>query len=232
MKNILIIGATSGIAKAITQQLAKDSNHHLILTARQPGEGQHALDLQDDDSIQAFSKTLLDQATPLDLIINCVGVLHTDHYQPEKKSSQINRAQLNHSFNVNCVGHLLILNQLFPLVRKATQPVVVSLSAMVGSIDDNRLGGWYSYRMSKAALNMGLKTLSIEWKRTAPRCALIAMHPGTTDTGLSKPFQKNLPKGQAVSCEQAATRILSVIDTIQPEHTGSFYNFDGSIIPW
>jgi len=127
---------------------------------------------------------------------------------------------------------LLLAKHLHGKFRHGRPAVFATVSAKVGSIEDNRLGGWFSYRASKAALNMCLKTLAIEWHRSLPNVAVTALHPGTTDTALSRPFQRNVPDGQLFTPEQGVTRMLNVLDGLNSADSGQFLAFDGEKLPW
>ncbi len=242
MKNIVIIGANRGIGQAIKDQLSKEPDNQIIATSRQYATDWHQhkqtatihCDLNDAASIDACSKTLSQQLDHIDCLINCAGVLHTKDYRPEKALSQVNGQQLLDNYATNAVGHLLLNKKLERLIAKADQPVVCSVSARIGSIADNQLGGWYAYRMSKAALNMGFKTLSIEWQRKFPQVNFMLLHPGTTDTELSAPFQKSLPSGQLQSPTETADLLLQQIFRYQQQrHRGvAFMDYAGQTIDW
>jgi NAD(P)-dependent dehydrogenase (short-subunit alcohol dehydrogenase family) len=209
------------------------------------------LHLDDPSSIQKCISTVtsLCQAPPagtlpaINLLINCAGILGDNSVLspgPEKSVLKVDPAWLLSSMQVNFISHVLMTQGLAPLMKhrlkkdersnKNNISKIVNLSARVGSIDDNKSGGWLSYRCSKSALNQFTRTASIELKRD--NCAVISLHPGTTDTGLSKPFQKNLPVGQLMSPELACSKMLSVIDNLTLDDTGNFYAYDGSKIMW
>jgi len=162
------------------------------------------------------------------LIINAAGLLHSTDFMPEKKLGDLNYAQLEATFRTNTFGPALVLRHFSPLLD-GERGVLAVISAKVGSIEDNRLGGWYSYRASKAALNMLLKTSAIELKRSKPTAVLVSLHPGTVNTGLSKPF-----KGEQIGrpASVAAQDMLAVLDGLTPAHSGSFVAYDGEALPW
>jgi NAD(P)-dependent dehydrogenase (short-subunit alcohol dehydrogenase family) len=135
-------------------------------------------------------------------------------------------------FEVNSVAPLMTARALLPAQPRKKRFVFAALSAMVGSIGDNRLGGWYGYRASKAALNQFMRTLSNECRVSHPQAAVVALHPGTTDTALTRPFQRNIDPQRLYTPEQTAERLLSVIDGLKPADSGRFFNWDGSEIPW
>ena len=168
---------------------------------------------------------------PLRLVIVATGVLHEDKMQPEKRLSELQSQFLLRSFQVNSVGPMMVAQGCTPMMPRKGRVVFASLGARVGSIEDNRLGGWYGYRASKAALVQFLKTLSIEWRRRAPESIAIALHPGTVDTDLSSPFQRNVPPGKLFGRERAARQLLTVIVGLTPADTGTHVAWDGQPIP-
>ena len=151
---------------------------------------------------------------------------------PEKSLRQINAENLIYSFQVNSIGAVLLAKHLMPLFKKSQRSVFASISAKVGSIGDNRLGGWYGYRASKSALNMFLKTTAIEYSRRCPKTIVVALHPGTTDTRLSAPFQKNVPPGKLFPVEHTVDLLSKVIAGLEQKDSGEFFSWDGSKLPW
>jgi len=188
---------------------------------------EHNIDYQDPESIESCA-TALSQAGPFQLIINTIGVLHTNHSMPEKKLDDLNTEQLEELMKINAIGPALTVRH-FSKLLDPKHSIMVTLSAKVGSIEDNRLGGWYSYRASKAALNMLIKTASIEWARTKPNTALIAMHPGTVNSRLSKPF-----RGEQIGrpAHDAVADMFRVIESLKKEDSGSFLSYSGERLPW
>lgn len=151
---------------------------------------------------------------------------------PEKTIGQLDSAQLAQRLHSNVIIPAQYLRALLRYLTCTPQVKVLVLSAKVGSITDNRLGGWYSYRMSKAALNMLVKNLSLEVARLNPSACIVTLHPGTTDTPLSEPFQTNLPQGQLQTAAQTAQRLLQVRDVLTPGHSGTLLNWDASVLPF
>lgn len=238
-KTYMVAGASRGIGFAIATQLL-DEGHTVIACCRQPqwsdgskilsrrGADVRALDILSDESITNYCENMATDYPHIDCLINCIGVLHETNIQPEKQLKNIKRSSLQRIFDSNAFGHILLIQALEPLLSKAKEFTCVSISARVGSIADNQIGGWYSYRASKAALNMLLKTLSIEFERKYPGSSrILSLHPGTTDTQLSKPFQSNV-SWKLYSPEDTAKNLLSVIASAQG--TGQFLAFDGSSI--
>jgi NAD(P)-dependent dehydrogenase (short-subunit alcohol dehydrogenase family) len=172
------------------------------------------------------------QSTTLRYAINCVGVLHDGQMQPEKSLRQIDSEQMLQYFQVNAVSAVLWAKHLQPLLKQSDQSVFASISAKVGSIGDNQLGGWYGYRASKAALNMLMRNVSIEYHRTCPQAIVVVLHPGTTDTNLSQPFQRNVPVEKLFSVDRTVRQLLGVIDQLSIADSGKFFNWDGQPLPW
>lgn len=168
----------------------------------------------------------------VDWIINCIGVLHTEKHQPEKTIRQFNPELFHESMTVNCLPTLLLAKYAHLALKKSDRALFATVSARVGSIEDNRLGGWHSYRSSKAALNMALKCVALEWARTLPNARVLSMHPGTTDTGLSEPFQQRVSEGKLFSPEKTAGYLLEQMHRAHEHESGRFIAWDGSKIPW
>ena len=190
------------------------------------------LDLENDDSFTSFEKQLSLFKKPLRLAINTSGFLHSDFIKPEKRLSHISRSNLLRNFSINAFAPILIAKSLEKFMRPENPFSFSSLSARVGSITYNRLGGWYSYRSSKAAQNQLLKTLSIEWSRRFPLSIVSMLHPGTCDTKLSKPFQSSVPKDKLFTTSQSSEFLLNIISNQTPMDSGKFIAWDGSSIPW
>ncbi len=234
-RNALILAASGGLGNALWQKLrADDRFDHVIGISRRAAPSPDApwlqADCTDPAALEASASTICERFGTIDLLINCSGTLQDEgRLKPEKSLRDLNGANLERLMAVNAFAPLAALRAFAPLLRHSPATVAVTLSAMVGSITDNRLGGWYSYRMSKAALNMGLKNAAIELGRGRRGPIVVAMHPGTTLTPLSAPFVSRHKHREA---EESAEHILSVIDTLTPESSGRFYNWDGSELPW
>jgi NAD(P)-dependent dehydrogenase (short-subunit alcohol dehydrogenase family) len=185
------------------------------------------IDYQDLSTIESAAIALANQG-PFQLIINTIGLLHSDHWMPEKKLEDLNAEQLQMLMQVNAIGPSLTIKH-FSKLLDPMGAVMATLSAKVGSIEDNRLGGWYSYRASKAALNMLIKTAAIEFGRTRPNTALVALHPGTVNSRLSKPF-----KGEQIGRlpADAAGDMLQVLLSLNKEDSGTFISYAGERLPW
>jgi NAD(P)-dependent dehydrogenase (short-subunit alcohol dehydrogenase family) len=209
-----------------------------VAASRRPaalsGEGLAAvleLDLEQDASLAALPQRLAG-ATPLRLVIHTAGLLQDGAMAPEKRLAQVQRRHLERSFAVNAFAPLLLARSIEPLLPRDQPFHFASLSARVGSIGDNQLGGWYAYRAAKAAQNQLLRTLALEWRRRLPLGCVSLLHPGTTATALSAPFRANVPEGQLFSPERAAGHLLDVLEELRPEDSGSFRAWDGQPIPW
>ena len=221
----LVLGASGAIGQAFYQQLNDNPRCGLVLGIDR--HSQPALDLCDEQGIATAALSLRDKG-PFHLIINACGLLHTSDWMPEKKLADLSFGQMQASFQVNTFGPALLLRHFTPLLDHQ-RGVMAMLSAKVGSIGDNRLGGWYSYRASKAALNMLVKTAAIELSRTQPNSVLLALHPGTVTSRLSAPFQGSSKARPAV---EAAAQMLVQIDQLGPAASGGFFAYDGEQLPW
>lgn len=190
------------------------------------------LDVTEENQIINVVKQISSEVDKLHLVINCVGILHEDNLQPEKSLKHINSENLLRYFEVNSIASVLLAKHLKSLLKHQQQSVFAAISAKVGSISDNQLGGWYGYRASKAALNMFMKTVAIEYSRTNPNTIVITLHPGTTNTHLSLPFQKNVPPEKLFSVNLCVNQLLNVINNLTIKDTGQFFSWDGSILPY
>lgn len=231
-----VFGANGGIGAALVSQLAARSDvaevHALARKPLQTGAKVHAhtFDLADEATIAAACATI---GGPLDLVIVATGRLVRDNGEgPEKSWRALNADAMAEMFAINAIGPALIGKHCAPLLRKGGKPVFAAISAKVGSIADNRLGGWHSYRASKAALNMMVRNFAIELGRSNPAAIAVTLHPGTVDTPLSRPFQRNVPTEKLFTAEQSATYLLGVIDGLTPADTGTLKSWDGSTLPF
>jgi NAD(P)-dependent dehydrogenase (short-subunit alcohol dehydrogenase family) len=244
----LVVGANRGIGLALTEaQLADPAVTRVVATSRPDAEqsaldrlaGLHGaklqrlpLDVTDTASLRSFAQQLCDLDGRIDVAIHAAGILHEGPIQPEKSLADCEASSLLRLFQVNSVAPLMVARAVLAAQSRQQHFVFAALSAMVGSIGDNRLGGWYGYRSSKAALNQFIKTLAIECRTRFPRGRILAIHPGTTDTDLSRPFQRSVKPGRLYSPAQSAERILDVIRNSSADQSGCFLNWDGSEIPW
>ncbi len=226
---VAIVGASGGIGSALLDIFHADSGvADLFAFSRTAGAGRHPIDLGDEASIAAAAECA---AAPLDLVLVTTGILHREpHIRPEKSMRELDAAVMAEVLAVNAIGPALVAKHFLPKLRRGTKTVFAALSARVGSIGDNRLGGWASYRASKSALNMLLKTLAIEHARGHPESIVAALHPGTVDTPLSLPFTRRVPASQLFSPDTSARHLLDVIERLTPADSGGFFAWDGSPI--
>ncbi|WP_269612959.1 SDR family NAD(P)-dependent oxidoreductase [Prochlorococcus marinus] len=229
----LIIGA-GDIGRCISDYLtAKSPNLNVVVCTRNLTNNKEIyLDLENDHSFASFENKISLFKKPLRLVINTSGFLHSNRVKPEKRLSHINRSNIIKNFSINAIAPILIAKSIEKFIRPELPFSYASLSARVGSIGDNRLGGWYSYRASKAAQNQFLKTLSIEWSRKFPLSIVSILHPGTCDTKLSKPFQAAVPKNKLFSPSQSSEYLINIISEQKPSDSGKFLGWDKNIIPW
>jgi len=221
-KRFLVIGANGTIGSKLASQL-ESAGQVIRIT-------QEGCDYQ-DESLAELAAQIKKQGH-LDQIYCCIGVLHNHMLSPEKRLSQIEGEKLAEYFRINAILPALCIKYFSALLTKESPSQFVLLSAMVGSITDNQLGGWYGYRASKAALNMLLKTAAIELWRSNKNSALAVIHPGTTQGVLSKPFSGRIAEDKYYSPAQSAQRIIAVADDLRADDTGKFFNWDGSQLSW
>lgn len=241
-KATLIIGANSEIAKAIAAHVIDNSHNQLIVISRdcsfyQSKEFAHCqkitLDSYQEHHI-ANAIEMIKALAPITIsqVFICHGILHNQRCKPEKKLEDFSHDMFIETLTANTVTPMLWLKHLTPLLN-GTQPCkVVIFSARVGSISDNKLGGWYSYRASKAAMNMLITSAAVELARRAKNIKLISFHPGTTDSPLSKPFQKNVPKGKLFTSEFVATQLFTILESCEVNGEASYLDWQGEVIPW
>jgi len=221
----LVIGAGGAIGSAFVDTLRADPRLAAVHALSRHSEP--PVNYQQEESVSAAAEQLRG-AGPFHVIVVTTGALHTAEVQPEKRLGGLNMAAMQQVFLLNTFGPALVLRHFAPLLDRQ-RSVMALLSAKVGSIGDNRLGGWYSYRASKAALNMMVKTVSIEIRRTHPGAAIVAMHPGTVSSALSRPF-----RGDEIGREpaRAAGEMWQVLQSLNADDSGSFIAYDGSRLPW
>ena len=240
--NIAIVGASGGIGSGLLNAILDSdiattvyaTSFESDLGAASLSGNKHTLvkrstlDASSEQSILSW----VGEIDSLDWLINCVGHLHDDTHAPEKSIRQFDPTHFNKNISINCLPTLLLAKHVFKKFDGSSAPIFATVSARVGSISDNRLGGWYSYRAAKAALNMSLRTLSIEWARLNPAIRVAALHPGTTDTALSKPFQKNVATEKLFSAQKTAELLLAQLHDLHQHPSGRFIAYDGKEIPW
>ncbi|WP_425404520.1 SDR family NAD(P)-dependent oxidoreductase [Hwanghaeella sp.] len=236
---VAVVGASGGVGAAMALALASDPSVHLVHALSRSGDvPEHAkirpapLDILQEDSIADAASVIGGEA--LHLVFVATGMLHDEErgIQPEKTWRSIDPAAMNAVFAVNATGPALVAKHFLPLLDRKRKSAFAAISARVGSIADNGLGGWYSYRASKAALNQLLKTYAIELARRNPTALCVGLHPGTVDTALSHPFQRGVPDGKLFTPGNSARSMLAVLDRLGADDSGGFFAWDGEAIPF
>ncbi|KAF3450204.1 hypothetical protein FNV43_RR06284 [Rhamnella rubrinervis] len=246
----MVQGASRGIGlEFVKQLLEKNEKGHIIATCRSPNAATGLAELKNkfaerlsilpldvtvESTIEESAKFIQERYGSLNLLINASGILSiSDVLQPETTLSKVQKSSLLYAYEVNAVGPILVIKHMWPLLKigggsgtERDVAVVANLSARVGSIGDNRLGGWHSYRSSKTALNQLTKTISVEFARRKDPIVCILLHPGTVDTDLSRPFQRNVPEGKLFAKEFSVQRLLSIINSAKSHDNGKFYAWD------
>lgn len=226
-----VIGVSGGIGGAFASLLHDDPRCGGVIGFSRSGRGPegvavHRLDITDEASIEAAA-ALAGQPS---LVVVATGLLHDKGMQPEKDLRALDAERLLRSYAVNAVGPALIAKHFLPIMPRSSRSVFACLSARVGSISDNSIGGWYGYRASKAALNMLLRNAAIETARRRPDAVILALQPGTVDTPLSKPFQG--AARHLFTAEESAAHLLRVIDRSDPSWSGALVDWQGERIAW
>ena len=227
----VIIGASGGIGAAFVAALEEEGAYDVVHSFARTWGGTRHIDLTDEASIAAAAAEVA-KGPPPTLVIVATGLLHDAERGPEKAMRELDPAWLARNFAINAIGPALIAKHFLPLGTKGKPAVFAVLSARVGSISDNKLGGWYGYRASKAALNQLVRTLAIEEKRRNDRSIVVALHPGTVDTALSKPFQGNVQPGRLFDAARAALQLLDVIERLKVPDSGKLFDFEGKEVPF
>jgi len=223
----LIIGSTGSLGCAFADQLRQDRRcKSLTELSRSSHPG---FDLRDPEAFDAVVQTLAAPAA-LSLIIDASGTLVIDGHRPEKALRELEARRLQQAMDVNAIGPMLLIKALFPLLLQRGKVLYVKLSARVGSIQDNQTGGWYGYRASKAALNMMLQCLALEWQRTNPQAQVIALQPGTVRSRLSMDFVQSTPT--VLSADESVQNSLLALEKLQAQAGAQFIDFRGESIPW
>ncbi len=236
MRKIAILGGSGGIGIELVKQcLNRFSKVEVFATYhRHPPEFHHSRLrwCRLDATRETHYAALADAIDNFDWLLNAIGFLHNNAKGPEKSLKHFDTEFFLQNIHVNTLPSILAAKHLGAGLKHSKQGVFAAISAKVGSISDNQLGGWISYRASKAALNMALKTIALEWRRSMKKVCVTAIHPGTTDTRLSEPFQANVPVGKLFSPQQTATYISNIVEQLTPQQTGKFFSWDGAELPW
>ncbi|MEJ8473175.1 SDR family oxidoreductase [Roseibium algae] len=224
----VVVGSSGGVGGAVHQQLLDSGRFLQVLGFHR--NSNPALDLLDEASIQAAARAVSQPGYVLRLVVDATGVLAWPGHQPEKSLRALSAEDMAHGFAVNAIGPALLMKHFLPLLPKDGKAIFATLSARVGSISDNHLGGWYSYRASKAALNQLVRTAAIELRRKCPEAICLAVHPGTVATNLSESFAK---QGLSVQTPEAAAKcLLLTLEALTVEDSGQFLDHNGQKIPW
>ena len=222
----VIIGSGGGIGGALADMFDSDD----AVTVYRLGRSEAIrLDLTDENSIAKAAEELSALGATPALVVVATGLLHRDGIGPEKSLRELDPEWMLENYRINAVGPALVAKHFLPLMPRNQRTVFAVLSARVGSISDNKLGGWYSYRASKAALNMLIRNLAIEWQRKSAEAIIVGLHPGTVETGLSAPFKGN-PATERFTPAKAAEQLLNVLDKLNPAQSGQVFAFDGELI--
>lgn len=237
-RRVCVLGSSGGIGSALVAALERRGVEKIYAgsrratLARSPAVTSFTFDFADEASLEEAATTIAAEG-PLDLILVATGLLHrANAVRPEKSMRQLDPASLAELFHVNSIGPAIAAKHFLPHLARDRRAVMAFLSARVGSIGDNRLGGWYAYRASKAAQNQLMRTFAIEWSRRNRLGCCLLLHPGTVDTALSAPFQKNVPPAKLFEPARAARQLLAIIAGATPADSGRFIAWDGQDIPW
>lgn len=235
----VVVGASGGVGGALLERLEDDPAVERIYALSRSAVRRSSsrvrpmrVDLLDEETLRRAA-IAVETEGPVHLVLVATGLLHDgEALQPEKSWRDLDGASLQRLFAVNATGPALVAKHFLPLLDRSRRAAFAALSARVGSIGDNRLGGWHGYRSSKAALNMIVRGLAIELARRNPSALCVTLHPGTVDTDLSEPFQRNVDPTQLFTPARAAERILGVLDGLAPADSGGFFAWDGEPIPY
>lgn len=228
MRAAVIGGGGIGAAVADALSVSPDVGEVICLSRRASAD--IALDVTDEASIVAAAEAVKASGS-LDLVFVATGKLYDDEISPEKSLSALDPDAMAHLYQINAIGPAMVAKHFLPLLVKGRKSAFAALSARVGSIGDNRLGGWHSYRASKAALNMMIRTMSIELRRRNPEALIVGLHPGTVATQLSAPFQKGVKEGKLFTPDRSARAMLAVLDGRTAEDSGAQFAWDGARVP-
>jgi NAD(P)-dependent dehydrogenase (short-subunit alcohol dehydrogenase family) len=240
----VVLGARGGVGNAFLNALGKSKSiSYVIATSRStewcqvsPQETKvrrRVVDMTQEVSLARLAEELFAERVAPRFIINCTGLLHAGDLQPERSWREVQPEYMRQAFEVNALGPALAIKHLVEVLPRKKSALFATLSARVGSIGDNHLGGWYSYRASKAAQNMIVKTAALEAKTRRPQLILVSLHPGTVATALSAPFTKRLqPKHVVFTAEESCSHLCAVMSGLTTADSGNFFAWDGASIPW
>jgi len=234
MEGLALVVGAGGIGRQIAEDLAsKENNLEVILCGRKNVfKNFWELDIENENSLKDFKDKLSKSKLNLRLVLNATGRLHSEKLHPEKRLQHINKENLIESFSINAFAPILLAKTIEEFINKELEFNFASISARVGSITDNKTGGWYAYRAAKSAQNQLFKSLSIEWARKYPKAIITLLHPGTVNTNLSKPFHKFVPKDKLFSPQKTSSYLIDILLHQKPIDSGKFIAWDGKEIPW
>ena len=234
MEGLALVVGAGGIGRQIAEDLSsKENNLEVILCGRKNVfKNFWELDIENENSLKDFKDKLSKSKLNLRLVLNATGRLHSEKLHPEKRLQHINKENLIESFSINAFAPILLAKTIEEFINKELEFNFASISARVGSITDNKTGGWYAYRAAKSAQNQLFKSLSIEWARKYPKAIITLLHPGTVNTNLSKPFHKFVPKDKLFSPQKTSSYLIDILRHQKPTDSGKFIAWDGKEIPW
>jgi len=234
MEGLALVVGAGGIGRQIAEDLAsKENNLEVILCGRKNVfKNFWELDIENENSLKDLKDKLSKSKLNLRLVLNATGRLHSEKLNPEKRLQHINKENLIESFSINAFAPILLAKTIEEFINKELEFNFASISARVGSITDNKTGGWYAYRAAKSAQNQLFKSLSIEWARKYPKAIITLLHPGTVNTNLSKPFHKFVPKDKLFSPQKTSSYLIDILRHQKPTDSGKFIAWDGKEIPW
>ena len=234
MEGLALVVGAGGIGRQIAEDLSsKENNLEVILCGRKNVfKNFWELDIENENSLKDFKDKLSKSKLNLRLVLNATGRLHSEKLNPEKRLQHINKENLIESFSINAFAPILLAKTIEEFINKELEFNFASISARVGSITDNKTGGWYAYRAAKSAQNQLFKSLSIEWARKYPKAIITLLHPGTVNTNLSKPFHKFVPKDKLFSPQKTSNYMIDILRNQKPTDSGKFIAWDSKEIPW
>ncbi|AIT09339.1 short-chain dehydrogenase [Candidatus Francisella endociliophora] len=232
--NLVVIGASGSIGHSVTKRLRYlYPDVHIYAFSRTKVTNfiddvvYQYIDYFDESTIEKAAKDVYEKSGAISLVFVATGILHTSEIKPEKALKELSADKFIELFKANTIFPALVAKHFIPKLSKDTKSVFAAVSARVGSISDNKLGGWYAYRASKAALNMFIKTVSIETKRVNPNTVIVGVHPGTVDSHLSEPFQARVPQGKLFTPEYSASKLIDVLNDLKVDDSGKCFAWDG-----
>jgi NAD(P)-dependent dehydrogenase (short-subunit alcohol dehydrogenase family) len=235
ISTVVIVGGSSAIARALARLWTADPAHSVVVLSRSELEMEGVRTIvtdYSDGSLADAAEEIRLAGLPLARLVVTNGILSNETIRPERKVVDLNPDAFSTVMSINALLPMRSLAAFWPLIRQSKDPRIAVLSARVGSLEDNQLGGWYSYRASKAALNMMMKCAAVELRRVNKQAKLIAYHPGTVDSPLSKPFQRSVPDGKLLTPEFSASRLIDILDNTLPNGDLDYVDWAGKPIPW